>query len=54
MKIPQLTDQQLNAMMEAAPCIRIKTLRAIYEAMWTSAPTAWLLDASRTRTGEHA
>ena len=51
MKIPELTPQQLEAMMDAAPCVRIKTLKAIHEAIWKFAPTAWLLEAARTKTG---
>lgn len=54
MKIPELTPQQLEAMMAAAPCVRIKTLRAIHTAIWEAAPTAWLLEASRAKTGEDA
>ena len=46
MKIPELTPQQLEAMMDAAPCVRIKTLKAIHEAIWKFAPTDWLLEAA--------
>lgn len=51
MIVPELTPQQLNAMMDAAPCVRINTLKQIYAAIWEAAPTAWLLEAAKAKTG---